>query len=260
MLDLAELEQLVAFAELGTLSRAAEELHISTPSLTRSMRHIEQAFGVPLFTRSKNRIELNETGRMAVERARGLLHEAQDALRQVRAFDQRQHTVVMRSCAPAPLLQAQLELSRRQVGKAVNAQVCPTDEVLGSWRDGSSDVAIVPFQTEGAHAFLQEQLFVCVPENHELARHESLSFGQINGFNFLLRTELGFWDALCRSEMPTSKFLVQTDKAVFDELVAASSLPCFTSDYAPLREAHPGRVEIPLTDDDAHVTFYLLER
>ena len=51
MIDLNELSQLVAFADLGTLSRVAEEFHISTPSITRSMQHLEEAFGVPLFLR-----------------------------------------------------------------------------------------------------------------------------------------------------------------------------------------------------------------
>ena len=37
MLDLYELRQLVAFADFGTLSRVAEEFHVSTPSVTRSM-------------------------------------------------------------------------------------------------------------------------------------------------------------------------------------------------------------------------------
>ena len=43
MLDLNELQQLVAFADLGTLSRVAEEGHISTPSITRSMKNVEEA-------------------------------------------------------------------------------------------------------------------------------------------------------------------------------------------------------------------------
>ena len=63
MVDLYELKQLTAFADLGTLHRVAEEFHLSTPSITRSMQHLEQYFGVPLFTRGKNRIELNETGK-----------------------------------------------------------------------------------------------------------------------------------------------------------------------------------------------------
>ena len=37
------------------------------------MQHLEQYFGVPLFTRGKNRIELNETGKLAVAAARKLL-------------------------------------------------------------------------------------------------------------------------------------------------------------------------------------------
>ena len=46
MLNLEELEQFVAFADCGTLSKVAEEFHISTPSVTRSMQHIEESFSV----------------------------------------------------------------------------------------------------------------------------------------------------------------------------------------------------------------------
>ena len=38
-------------------------------------------------------------------------------------------------------------------------------------------------------SFMQENLFVCVPPEHELAHYESLTFEEINGFNFLLRSE-----------------------------------------------------------------------
>ena len=53
MLDLYELEQLISFADLGTLSRVAEAFHISTPSVTRAMQSLEEGFGVPLFIRGK---------------------------------------------------------------------------------------------------------------------------------------------------------------------------------------------------------------
>ena len=58
MFTLEELEQFAAFAEAGTLSQAAEKLHISQPTITRTMQHL-----------GKNRISLNETGRFAVEQA-----------------------------------------------------------------------------------------------------------------------------------------------------------------------------------------------
>lgn len=53
---------------------------------------------------------------------------------------------------------------------------------------------------------MRENLFVCVQAGHELAKFQSLTFAEINGFNFLLRTEPGFWDSLCRQKMPAALF------------------------------------------------------
>lgn len=260
MIDLYELSQLVAFAELGTLSRVAEKFHISTPSITRSMQNLEKTFGVSLFSRGKNRIELNETGKQTVEYARKLLQEAEQTVQQVQMFDQRQHTIVVKSCAPAPLWEIMDRLSMQKPNMMVSSAICSNEEVLSAWKNGLCDLAVLPFPVEGAKPFMKENLYVCVPKDHELARHETLSSADINGFNFLLRSELGFWDALCREKMPASKFLVQDDVSVFKELVKASSLPCFTTDYRQLKNAYPDRVNIPLTDEDVHVTFYLLQR
>ena len=88
----------------------------------------------------------------------------------------------------------------------VASAICQNDAVLHAWQDGSCDIAVLPFPIDGTKPFMRENLFVCVPKDHALATHKSLTFADINGFNFLLRTELGFWDALCREKMPASKF------------------------------------------------------
>ena len=142
----------------------------------------------------------------------------------------------------------------------VSSAICQSEEALAAWENGTCDIVILPFAVEGARPFMQENLFVCVPPEHALAKFSVLTFQEINGFNFLLRTELGFWDTLCREKMPASKFLVQTDNDVFDELVKASSLPCFTTDYGQLQGGYPNRVHIPLADAEAHVTFYIAEK
>ena len=292
MLDLNELEQFVAFSEQKTLARVAESFHISTPSVTRAMQHLEESFGVPLFSRGKNKIELNETGTFAVEYAKKLLQDADQAISQVRTFDTRRKTIVVKSCAPAPLWKLLHKLNAEQPDMMVSSAICQSEEVLTTLTDGSCDIGILPFplenrtaentnphepKTETAYTkihircveFMHEHLFVCVPSDHELAHHDTLTFSQINGFNFLLRTELGFWDTLCREKMPASKFLVQTDVGAFEELVKASSLPCFSTDYRqqlyadfgqmPLTH-YNGRVNIPLTDPEANVTFYLIQK
>ena len=73
MLTLEQLEQLVAVADYGTLSAAAEALHISQPTLTRSMQKLETEFAVPLFIRSKNKLTFHENGVLATEQARRIL-------------------------------------------------------------------------------------------------------------------------------------------------------------------------------------------
>lgn len=65
MFELYQLEQLLAVSECGTLSQAAEQLHLSQSALSCSMQRLEAELQVTLFTRQKNRIELNECGRMA---------------------------------------------------------------------------------------------------------------------------------------------------------------------------------------------------
>ena len=60
MIEIYLLEHLDAFARLGTLSAASEELHISQPALTRSMQKLEQELGVTLFVREKNRMMIKQ--------------------------------------------------------------------------------------------------------------------------------------------------------------------------------------------------------
>lgn len=93
MLNLYELEQLVAFSDLGTLSKVSEHLNISQPTITRSMQNLETEFGVELFIRSKNKIALNENGQLAVTYARGLLNDANNAVDAVKAYDKSKRTI-----------------------------------------------------------------------------------------------------------------------------------------------------------------------
>ena len=97
MLELNQLEQLLTFARCGTLSAAAEELHLSQPALSRSMQRLEAELSVPLFTRQKNRIVLNENGELAVEYARKVVEDALDMKEKLVAQERARHTIFVGS-------------------------------------------------------------------------------------------------------------------------------------------------------------------
>ena len=87
MFELAQLEQLLAFAKHKTLSKAAEEMHLSQPALTRSMQRLEEDIGVPLFERKKNKLSLNENGKLAVEFAEKIIFDVHTMPVRLREFD-----------------------------------------------------------------------------------------------------------------------------------------------------------------------------
>lgn len=263
MLDLNELEQLIVFSDMGTLSMAAEKLHISQPTITRTMQHLEEAFGVPLFIRGKNRIVLNETGAKAVEQAALLLRTADDALKRVQEFDKSLRTITVSSCAPAPLWHVLPALSSAYPHNTIASSLKNVPDVLKDLRTGSCQLAILPVLDMPVEylciPFLKENLSVCFPISHDFAAKPSVTFAEINGFNFLLKSEIGFWDEMCRVKMPSSRFLVQTDEFEFNELMKESSLPFFTTNLAgDYDNLLPDRVKIPVTDKEANVTYCLV--
>ena len=73
MIELYMLIQLVAIAENGTISKAAEQLHISQPALSRTINKLEDILDMKLFDRSKNKVTLNENGLLAVKYAKKVL-------------------------------------------------------------------------------------------------------------------------------------------------------------------------------------------
>ena len=77
-MTLVQLRHLIALAESGSFSRAAERTHLTQPALSRSIRALEDELGVPLFDRIGRRAELTPMGRETLERARQLVFDAQE--------------------------------------------------------------------------------------------------------------------------------------------------------------------------------------
>ena len=143
MIETYLLEQFVAFAKCGTLLKASEELHITQPTLSRSMKKLEEVIGVPLFERQKNKLQLNENGKLAAEYARRVLEQDQEIVERVRAFDKANRTISIGSCAPVPLSEIVPILSRLYEGMTISQELRTDAALLQGLRDGEHKLVIL---------------------------------------------------------------------------------------------------------------------
>jgi DNA-binding transcriptional LysR family regulator len=80
-MDLAHLRTFVAVAEAGSLSKAAEVVHLSQPAVSGHIKLLEQQLGVQLFRRASRGMELTEAGTLLLREARDVLHRADGVTR-----------------------------------------------------------------------------------------------------------------------------------------------------------------------------------
>jgi DNA-binding transcriptional LysR family regulator len=84
VMDLRQLTALVTVAEVGSVTKAAQLLHLVQPAVTRQIRTLEEEVGVPLFDRTRLGMTLTPAGEVLVERARRALHELELARVEIR--------------------------------------------------------------------------------------------------------------------------------------------------------------------------------
>ena len=149
MIELYELRQFAAFAECGTLSEAAEKLHLSQPALSRNMKKLEEDLGVPLFVRRKNKLELNENGQYVLTLAKELLSDAQEFTKKVQSFDRKNRTISLGLCAPAPGWLITPVLGSLYPEKTLQTEIVEESQLLSGLEDGTYQLIALSHKPEG---------------------------------------------------------------------------------------------------------------
>lgn len=261
-MELFDLEQLAAFADCGTLSAAAEKLHLSQPTLTKTMKRLEDEFQVPLFIRSKNKLELNENGKLAAQKAHQILADSKEMIRLVRSIDRERHTIAIGSCAPAPAFTLSQRISALYKDMTITSELKANEDLLSGLQTEKYHLIILPYKPDeknyAVREYGAEKLFFVLPKSHRFAKRKSISLHEMDGENMLLFSDIGFWHDLVSTHMPNSRFLVQTQRYDFNELTRSSILPYFATDITlRFSDVPDERVAVAIKDEAAAIKYYV---
>jgi len=191
--QLLQVEGFLEVARRGSVSRAAEALFITQPTLTARLHGLERELGARLFLRTPRGMRLTEAGRAWVpfaERAMRALVEGRDALEQVMTASGG-HLVI--ATAPAVSIYVLPELLERFVAAHPRVEVSVRtghseeivalvlrDEVqLGLGRAiQHPDLELRPFHKE-------ELVLVCAPD-HPFAKRRSVTMAQVTNEKLIM--------------------------------------------------------------------------
>ncbi|WP_338019537.1 LysR family transcriptional regulator [Saccharothrix deserti] len=220
MMELNSLKQFLVVARLEHLSRAADELHIAQPSLSRTIARLEGELGTPLFERS-GRLRLNDAGKLFrdhVERALGELAAGRRAVAE--ATSEGLGTVRLASETFLTLTGPLAAYKRAHPSVEIELHWSLAEDMARRLRAQDVDLCVAsqPIHAEGLEStqLFDEAVGVGTPLDHPLAGRTSVSIDELADQPFITARE-GHWirrllDRLFAARNLTPKIVCESDE------------------------------------------------
>jgi DNA-binding transcriptional LysR family regulator len=200
------LECLLAVADLRSVTRAAQHLHLSQPAISHQLAVLEREAGTALLIREHRGVRLTPAGRAALPEARRAVAAADDAVRLARAVGQGVGGTIRVVCAQsltvallAPVL-ARWNLDRPDVTVALRESTDP-EAAYAALESGEADLLLFPdllFDDAGFETVTvgEEEVVVALPPRHPLAAQSAIRPRDLQGqpfVHFTAENQLGAW-------------------------------------------------------------------
>ena len=263
MIENCQLEQLLAFHECGTLSAAAEHLGVTEPSLSRTMRKLEEELSLHLFERRKNRIVLNQAGVLAVDHAKQILSKVEEMKLRIHAFDRSLHTLNIGSCTLGALMGLRPLAAGLYPTLDIASSVVRENALLHGLQNGEYNIIVLSYPLEQQGLFCQkyrtERIYLSVSRNHPLAARQTIPFPELDGQSFIAYGHEDLWTDMIKDKLPNSSFFFQENLDAIVSIALNSDIPTFSSDILleNVESYRTERANIPISGTENELTYYL---
>ncbi|MBO0144711.1 LysR family transcriptional regulator [Agrobacterium sp. Ap1] len=196
-MDIRDIRYFLKVSEHGHLGKAAEELHISQPALSKCIQRLEAIYDVHLFERAGRGIALTEAGHLLRERYQLLEQDLLDIRREVSSYSSGIAGTVRIGCSGSIasffLPSVCRAMQERAPDLKVLIRVGMDDALEDALRAGAIDVIIVPDRKEISDGLivsaplLSDTVVVVAREGHPLAGRTS-TLSELLQFGWVLPT------------------------------------------------------------------------
>jgi LysR family transcriptional regulator for metE and metH len=179
-IEVRHLKLVATVAEEGSVTRAANRLHLTQSALSHQLRDVEERLGVSLFQRTARRMLLTRSGERLLESARRILEELESAEKALQSEQNHREgllriTTECYTCyhwLPSLMHAFQEKSPRVEVRIVAEATRRPVEALL----EGELDLAIISDPVKNRKVALeplfQDELFLVTAMNHRLSRRD----------------------------------------------------------------------------------------
>src|SRR5256885_13797512 len=186
-LEVRHLKLVAAVADVGSLTRAGDRLHLTQSALSHQLRDIESRLGAPLFLRVGKRLVLTPAGERLLASAKDILERLRQTEDDIRQMG-KEHAGVLRlttecyTCyhwLPPLLLRYRRKFPRVEVGIEVGATGRPLDMLLA----GKIDLAIMSSPVNDrrlvSRPVFDDELVVVAARHHPFAKQTHVRLSEM---------------------------------------------------------------------------------
>lgn len=196
-MEISQLRTLIHVAELGSLSKAADRLHIAQPALSRQIRLLEEELGARLFDRHGRGMILTDQGQDVLRHALRVMAELEEIRASVSDEDAplRGHVSVGMPPTVSDILAEPLVAAFRETHPEATLRIVSAySAYLLDWMHrGEVDAAILydprSARTLRVQPLLEEVLFLIGPPGAGLSQDVPVDFGDLEDERLLLPSE-----------------------------------------------------------------------
>ena len=258
-MKLIQMQYFQSVCQYNSVSRAAEELHVSQPTISSAIRELEEEFGVQLFHRVKKRLILTQEGEHFLKKAGEILNMTVDLCQDMNSLGSQNNTIRL---GVPPMIGTFLFPSMFKIFKPMYPEINLDIMEHGSRHtielveDESLDMAIVITNNLDTSRFnvidiLETQIVLCVSRTHPWAGLSHIGLESLDHEPLILLKEDSYQNAVLKQNFAAKKVqpniimysnqLLTMEKFIENDIASALLFQDLVQDHTRIRG-------IPLSD------------